>query len=89
MGLKACEHHIEKGNLLVAKAQDSCTITLEPNTHLLLFGGEAFPEERYIEWNFVSSDKEKIERAKAAWRSKTFPMMENDSSYISYPSFRK
>lgn len=87
--IQAFEHHIEKGNMLVAKAQDSCALTLEPNTHLLLFGGDPFPEERYIDWNFVSSDKERIEKAKAAWRSKTFPMAENDSSHIPYPSFRK
>lgn len=83
--IQACEHHIEKGNMLVAKAKDSCSITLAPNTHLLLFGGEPFPEERFIDWNFVSSDKQKIEQAKAAWKSKEFPLIEGEQSYIPYP----
>lgn len=87
--IQACEHHVDKGNMLVAKAKDACSLTLNPNTHLLIFGGEPFPEERFIDWNFVSSSKEKIERAKAAWKSKTFPMMENESSYIPYPSLKR
>jgi len=86
--IQACEHSIDKGNMLVAKAQDSCRIALAPKTHLLLFGGEPFAEERYIDWNFVSSDKTKIEEAKAAWRSKTFPIMKHDATYIPHPQFK-
>lgn len=84
--IKACGETVEKGNILVSKVEDTCNIILEPNTHLLLFGGEAFPEERFIYWNFVSSSQEKIEQAKKAWADKTFPMMENDDTYVPLPS---
>lgn len=84
--IKACGETVEKGNILVSKVEDTCNIILEPNTHLLLFGGEAFPEERFIYWNFVSSSQEKIEQAKRAWADKTFPMMENDDTYVPLPS---
>lgn len=47
--------------------------------------GESFPEERHIYWNFVFHDKEKIERAKTYWKTKTFPMMKNDDSYVPLP----
>lgn len=87
--IQACEHHVEEGNMLVAKAQDSCNLTLNPNTHILIFGGTPFPEERFIDWNFVSSDRAKIEAAKAAWKEKSFPMMADDQSYIPYPDFRR
>ncbi len=83
--IEACGEVVDKGNILVSKVEDTCNIILQPNTHLLLFGGEPFPEERHIYWNFVSSSKDKIEAAKEAWRNKTFPMMENDDTYVPLP----
>src|SRR5690606_23912966 len=35
---------------------------------LMLLGGEPLGE-RFIEWNFVSSSRERIEQAKADWRA--------------------
>ncbi|WP_350285893.1 pirin family protein [uncultured Croceitalea sp.] len=84
--ITACGETITKGNIVVSKVQDVCDIVLGRHTHLLLFGGEAFAEERYIFWNFVSSSKEKIARAKEHWRAKTFPMMDSDSSYVPLPN---
>ncbi|RDY61596.1 pirin family protein [Flagellimonas nanhaiensis] len=84
-GLKACDEKVGKGNILVSKVEDTCKLELEPNTHLILFGGEPFPEERHIYWNFVSSSKDKIEAAKKAWKDKTFPMMKNDDTYVPLP----
>jgi hypothetical protein len=84
-GIEACGEVVEKGNILVSKVEDTCNIKLSPNTHLLLFGGEPFPEERHIFWNFVSSSKETIEQAKEAWKNKTFPMMTDDDTYVPLP----
>lgn len=83
--ITACGETVPKGNILVSKVEDSCKVTLGPNTHVLLFGGEPYAEERHIYWNFVSSDKDKIEKAKNDWAAKTFPMMENDDSYVPLP----
>ncbi|MGB5820564.1 MAG: pirin family protein [Saonia sp.] len=83
--IEACGETIEKGNILVSKVEDSCTLVLAPNTHLLLFGGEALPEERHIYWNFVSHSKDKIEKAKTDWKNKSFPMMTTDNSYVPLP----
>ncbi|WP_421811960.1 pirin family protein [Flagellimonas sp.] len=84
--IEACGETVGEGNILVSKVEDTCNIKLQPNTHLLLFGGEPFPEERYIYWNFVSSSKEKLEQAKKAWADKTFVMMENDDTYVPLPN---
>lgn len=84
-GILACEEDIGKGNILVSKVEDTCKIILKPNSHLLLFGGEPFEEERHIYWNFVSSSKEKIDLAKKNWEDKTFPMMDHDDSYVPLP----
>ncbi len=83
--IEACEEVIEKGNILVSKVEDTCKIKMRPNSHLLLFGGEPFPEERHIHWNFVSSSKEKIKQAREQWRNKSFPMMPQDGTYVPLP----
>lgn len=83
--INACGETIGKGSILVSKVEDDCNTKLMPNSHILLFGGEAFPEERHIYWNFVSCSKTKIENAKTAWKNRTFPMMANDDSYVPLP----
>lgn len=83
--IEACGNRIEAGNMLVSKEEDVCKIQIPEAAHLLIFGGEAFPEERHIFWNFVASDKQTIEEAKEKWKNKAFAMIEGDSSYISLP----
>lgn len=85
--IEACGDRIEKGNMLVSKAEDACKVVVKPNTHLLLFGGKPFDEERFIYWNFVSSDKEKLEEAKEKWRNKQFPKVSGDNTYVVMPEY--
>ena len=47
-------------------------VTALENTRMALVGGEKM-SERYIEWNFVSSRKERIEQAKQMWRDGGIP----------------
>ena len=44
----------------------------------MLLGGVPLDGERFIEWNFVSSSKARIERAKDDWRSGRFPRVPGD-----------
>ncbi len=83
--IEACGETVTAGNIVVSKVADTCTTVIHKDTHLLLFGGEPLPEARHIYWNFVSHDKEKIARAKQAWKDKTFPMMDADDSYVPLP----
>ena len=75
--------------LLIAKNASLCEFEMNENTTLYLFGGEAFPEERFIFWNFVNSDKEKIEEAKINWHDQNvdaFPKIPNDDQeYVPLP----
>ncbi|HSH49951.1 MAG TPA: pirin-like C-terminal cupin domain-containing protein [Halomonas sp.] len=42
--------------------------------------------KRYIEWNFVSSRRERIEQAKADWKAQAFPKVAGDEEeFISLP----
>ncbi len=85
--IEACGEPIEKGNMLVSKVEDVCNVKVSPNSHLLLFGGKPFGEERFIYWNFVSSSKEKLEIAKENWRNKSFPKVPNDTTYVEMPEY--
>lgn len=72
--------------LLVAKESSLCKFTLEKNTTIYLFGGEPFPEKRHINWNFVSSEKETIKKAKEKWTSEDWEKIETDpDEYVPYP----
>lgn len=84
-GIEACGETVTAGNIVVSKVADTCETLLKPHSHILLFGGEPFDETRHIHWNFVSSDLDKIERAKTAWEARTFPMMPNDTTYVPLP----
>ena len=83
--IEACGQRIEAGNMLVSKQEDACNITIGDNTHLLLFGGQPFPEERFIEWNFVALKKETIARAKQRWIDQQFDLIPGETGYIRWP----
>ena len=53
--------------------------------HLMLVGGEPYPEPRYIYWNFVSSSKDRIEQAKDDWRAGRFPGIAGETEFIPLP----
>ena len=79
---------IEAGQMLISKTSDTCSISMSPTTRVLLFGGTPLPEERFLLWNFVSSSKERLKQAKAAWEKKEFPVVPGDTTYIPFPSSR-
>jgi len=58
----------EAGRMLVFKAGAPVLFTALSPATVMLLGGEPVGE-RFIEWNFVSSSKERIQQAKADWRA--------------------
>jgi len=76
----------EPKQLLVAKDSTLCEFTIHENSTIYIFGGEPFPEERFIDWNFVSLSKELIEEAKQKWKEQLFDKIEGDETeFIPYP----
>jgi redox-sensitive bicupin YhaK (pirin superfamily) len=51
----------------------------------MLLGGATMDGPRHIWWNFVSSSKERIELAKAAWRDGKFARVPGDDEFIPLP----
>ncbi|WP_047463514.1 pirin family protein [Rhizobium rhizogenes] len=69
----------EQDQLLVFRPGDAITLeAAEKDCHLMLFGGAALNSKRYIWWNFVSSSKERIEKAKEEWRTGRFDIVPGD-----------
>jgi len=75
----------EPKQLLVAKDASICEFTMNENTTVYIFGGEAFPEPRHIYWNFVATTPELIEDAKERWTAQTFPKVPGETGFVPLP----
>lgn len=79
--------------LLVAKNANLCAFETNGETTLYLFGGTPFPEERFMFWNFVNSDKDILEQAKENWRNQNleaFPKIPgDDKTFVPLPEFKQ
>ncbi len=71
--------------ILIAKDSRLCSFEIAENSTVYIFGGDAFPEERFIYWNFVSSSKDVLEKAKQDWQDQTFPKIEGETSFVPLP----
>jgi hypothetical protein len=79
------EHTFEAKQLLVAKNSILCAFEIKAGTTVYIFGGEPFPEERFIHWNFVSSSKEKIEKARTDWKAQRFTKVPGETDFVALP----
>lgn len=78
-------HTYSERQVLVARDSNLCEFTLTKGSKVYLFGGEPFPEERYMYWNFVSSDKNRLEAAKDDWRHGRFPEIPGEGEPVKMP----
>ena len=72
--------------LTVLKPGATMTLASERGGRVMLLGGEAFKTKRHVWWNFVSSDRERINQAKHDWRDGRFPTVPgDDKEFIPIP----
>ena len=79
------EGEVEAGGSMVGRHEMACwneadkpALKTSRPAHLVIIGGEPFPEPRVIFWNFVSSSKDRLEKAKADWREGRFAKIPGD-----------
>jgi redox-sensitive bicupin YhaK (pirin superfamily) len=78
------------GQLLVLRPGDPISVKAATPARFLLLGGAPMDGPRYIWWNFVSSRKERIEQAKAEWKSGRFDTVPGDAEeFIPLPEEAK
>ena len=88
-GLRIDDTVYEPKQILVAHDCNLCQFTMLAGTTIYIFGGEPFEEERHINWNFVSTSKEKISAARERWKNHNFPKVPGDDDYVPLPSLQR
>ncbi len=72
--------------LLIAYNSKLCEFEIAANSTVYVFGGDPFPEPRYIDWNFVSSSKERLKQAREDWINQRFPEVKGETGFVPYPN---
>jgi redox-sensitive bicupin YhaK (pirin superfamily) len=71
--------------MLVLTEGSEVRVRATQNARVMLFGGDPLDGPRFIWWNFVAADKERIERAKDDWKNGRFAAVPNESEFIPLP----
>lgn len=66
--------------LTVLAPGKAMTLASDNGGRVMLLGGEAFARKRHVWWNFVSSDRERINQAKRDWQEGRFPIVPGDEN---------
>lgn len=75
--IDAGDERLPEQSMAVFANHPGITISAAEDSRIALIGG-APVGQRFIDWNFVSSRKERIEQAKADWREGRFPKVPGD-----------
>jgi redox-sensitive bicupin YhaK (pirin superfamily) len=74
------------GAMLALEPGEEVTLYTDAPARVMLLGGAPLDGPRHIWWNFVSSDKERIERAKQEWKDGKFGTIPgDDEEFIPLP----
>jgi redox-sensitive bicupin YhaK (pirin superfamily) len=67
----------------------AATLTSANGAIAMLLGGAPLDGKRFIEWNFVSSSREKIDAAKLAWSEQRIGQVPGETEFIPLPPPRR
>lgn len=76
---------VPPARMLVAAPGGDVRVAARAGARLLLCGGAPLDGERFIWWNFVSSSRERIERAKADWLAQRIGQVPGETEFIPLP----
>lgn len=84
---------VEAGQMAVFTNGTDIPITVTPGTRFMLAGGQKMDGPRKIEWNFVASDQDRLDQAKADWQASAqggwtdtpFTLPEGEADFIPLP----
>jgi hypothetical protein len=78
------------GAMLMLDKGEEVTLYADQPARVMLFGGAPLDGPRHIWWNFVSSSKDRIERAKGEWKDGKFGLIPgDDKEFIPLPEDRR
>jgi redox-sensitive bicupin YhaK (pirin superfamily) len=76
------------GELVVIRPGARVALRARTPSRFAALGGEAMDGPRFLWWNFVSSSRERIFAARAAWEAGHFPSIEGDPEFIPAPELK-
>jgi len=86
-GVEVDDRAIAPTQLVVFSADADAVVQATTSTVLMLLGGAPIGE-RFIEWNFVSSSRERIAQAKADWSASRMKLPDLDNrEFVPLPSY--
>ncbi|MBS4061672.1 MAG: pirin family protein [Bacteroidetes bacterium] len=86
--IEAEDKIFETGQLVVSKDSKLSEIIITAGSTVFLLGGEPFPEERFIDWNFVSSSRALLEEARQRWIAQEFGQLPGENDFIPLPGLK-
>lgn len=86
--LESNGRRFEHGTLIVLPAGASPVFTSLENSRIMLLGGASLDKPRHMWWNFVSTSRERIERAAADWNAGHFPEVPGEHERIPAPPLK-
>lgn len=78
---------LEPHQMLVLPAASTPTLQASAPARVVLVGGEPLGP-RFIVWNFVSSNKQRLLQAKEDWMAQRFPGIAGETEFIPFPEAR-
>ncbi|MBD1584533.1 pirin family protein [Pseudoalteromonas sp. S16_S37] len=85
--LSVLDNVLAEHNMAVFTKDAGITVKALEDTTIALIGGTSVGK-RYMDWNFVASDKSLIEQAKHNWKTGQFPKVPNDDvEFIPLPKW--
>ncbi|MDJ0698963.1 MAG: pirin family protein [Woeseiaceae bacterium] len=79
------DSEVGAGRFAVLESNATGTVTAAEESKLMLAGGDALEGERTIWWNFVSSDRGRLDEARRRWRDREFPEVPGEPDFIPLP----
>jgi redox-sensitive bicupin YhaK (pirin superfamily) len=76
-GLELGSMTLPEHSMVILSPVSGVVVAADTDSRIALIGGEPLGE-RFIDWNFVSSRKERIDQAKADWRAGRYPLVPGD-----------
>lgn len=76
---------VPRHHLAVLAPGRAVTLSASGPARAMLIGGARLDGERFLWWNFVSSSRERIERARDDWRERRYASVPGETDFIPLP----
>jgi redox-sensitive bicupin YhaK (pirin superfamily) len=87
-GLVLDGEQVAARSLVVLETDLPVTLVAHESIRLMVIGGDALPERRFMWWNFVSSRKARIAQAARDWDQQAMGRVAGDDELIPLPERR-